>query len=675
MPAEARDGRPFPFWILAATLWLAPFAFLRSHDPSNLPKAALLAVGTLVAIVAWGSGAPRRSTVATAVFERPLLLFLLWSCASLLWAQDPAAGARVASQWAIAAAAYLLLGWIGARTQDHRTLAIGLFVAGAGVALVGLAQRFLGLGFIPQAYPPAATFANKNVAAGFVVTVLPLALFVAPGRRRVAPIVGTGVILSYIAVSLTRAAWVALLAQAVVAVAIAWRTRHRGSAIRASLGVLAAAAILGAVLIGPKGLKERLAPFANAPSLSDASAAPSSAASMSLRGRYAMWRNTIAMARDRPLLGVGLGNHRVHYPRYARAAAIDPLFAPDTQLDYVHNDFLQVCAELGLVGASLFLWALIAILLAIRRALVQASPSDWPLMLGATLALVGFAFDGLAAFPLQLAVPPLLLAFLLSVLRNLDPEGRSGSVVAPWPRIIAVVALATLGGCTALYGRWLAADRRCLRMFAAERAADWPTAVAEARTALRWDPTRVEPLHVLGEAALATGRPGDAVEPLERLLDREPYHGNALRNLGMALSSTGDWERGEAVLRRVVALDDFDAEGHFRLARVLERRGKGQEAVVEYRRAVTGDPNNATYRYRLGVAALQARDLAEAETSLQAALRIRPDMADAHKALGVLLVEALGRRGEGIEHLKEALRSAPGDRDAERMRALIAGPR
>ena len=39
------------------------------------------------------------------------------------------------------------------------------------VALIGLLQYFWGMALLPQAFPPAATFVNKNVGAGFVLLV------------------------------------------------------------------------------------------------------------------------------------------------------------------------------------------------------------------------------------------------------------------------------------------------------------------------------------------------------------------------------------------------------------------------------------------------------------------------------------------------------------------------
>ena len=81
-----------------------------------------------------------------------------------------------------------------------------------------------------------------------------------------------------------------------------------------------------------------------------------SAADPSLGVRMVMWKATGTMIRQRPLSGVGAGAWESEIPLYQ---------AEGSQLEtdyYVHNEFLQLLAEYGLVG-WLFLLGLVAYLL------------------------------------------------------------------------------------------------------------------------------------------------------------------------------------------------------------------------------------------------------------------------------------------------------------------------
>jgi len=64
--------------------------------------------------------------------------------------------------------------------------------------------------------------------------------------------------------------------------------------------------------------------------------------------RIGYWRGGLAMARDHLVAGVGLGTFGDNYPRYRWPLA--------RMAQSAHNDYLQVLAELGLLGLAAFLW-------------------------------------------------------------------------------------------------------------------------------------------------------------------------------------------------------------------------------------------------------------------------------------------------------------------------------
>jgi len=57
--------------------------------------------------------------------------------------------------------------------------------------------------------------------------------------------------------------------------------------------------------------------------------------------RLAQWQAAIAIAREYPITGSGLGTFKVHYARHRTSADLD------TAGNYVHNDYLQLLAEAG----------------------------------------------------------------------------------------------------------------------------------------------------------------------------------------------------------------------------------------------------------------------------------------------------------------------------------------
>jgi putative inorganic carbon (HCO3(-)) transporter len=99
-----------------------------------------------------------------------------------------------------------------------------------------------------------------------------------------------------------------------------------------------------------------------------------------------MWRDTIPMIVERPLLGHGPDNFAEPFKRYAGEDL--RAFVPDIgPIDKAHNEFLQVAATTGLLGLAAYLWVFVSYFRNAYRS------GGWPL-----LALSG----GVLAYIVQL---------------------------------------------------------------------------------------------------------------------------------------------------------------------------------------------------------------------------------------------------------------------------------
>lgn len=79
---------------------------------------------------------------------------------------------------------------------------------------------------------------------------------------------------------------------------------------------------------------------------------------ISFLDRAEIWINTAAMIAQHPLGGVGLGSFDFDYPRSAHFGLIDRTFlqSPTDYMGAAHNEYLQLWAELGVVGVLLAGW-------------------------------------------------------------------------------------------------------------------------------------------------------------------------------------------------------------------------------------------------------------------------------------------------------------------------------
>jgi O-antigen ligase len=286
---------------------------------------------------------------------------------------------------------FLILSLVSALLADNRWLAArGFAVSLAGVALfwsartvtrAGHGGRLLAMlavavvvgastGLI-QAYglisselasatrAPGGTFGNRNFMAHLVVIGLPVLITVSMrARRRRGVILGAaGVTLTIAALVLSRsrAAWLGAAACAVfLAVEGLWIGRLWGERRLRARGLVVTGAGLGGLLLA-LAVPNRLNWRSESPYF-DSLTGVANYKEGSGRGRLIQYGNTLAMAADHPLLGVGPGNWPVHYPEYR--SPNDPSFDADDPIPtnpWPSSDWMAMLAERGMPASLLLL--------------------------------------------------------------------------------------------------------------------------------------------------------------------------------------------------------------------------------------------------------------------------------------------------------------------------------
>ncbi len=191
----------------------------------------------------------------------------------------------------------------------------------------------------------------------------------------------------------------------------AGRGRVRVALLRISVGfVLVLTLLAAAVMFGGEQSLNRLVGTVNADD-------PTS-------GRTQFWRGTVAVIKAHPMIGVGLGAFGVAYTRY------DPLHG-ELRLEQAHNDYLQICADAGIIGGLLALCFVAALF---RRGLTRLDTPDKfrrgtsaGALAGCGAVLVHSFFD----FPLHITSIALLFLMLAALATT---DGRVEEEPKPRPR-------------------------------------------------------------------------------------------------------------------------------------------------------------------------------------------------------------------------------------------------
>jgi O-antigen ligase len=384
----AAIGAGFVFFVfvdLAAGLALFSFfsflEILQLGSVVSVGKAggALLALGWL-AVLATRHEAGRDFFVVHPWMSLAIGLFLGWSLLSFSWASEPAAAIGVTWRFALNAVLFMIV-FTAVRSGSDARMVAGAFLAGAvaatayGMANVsaGYAGRLGGYsGLDPN------ELASALVAGVALAGALSVSLKRSPGLRLAAIASGAFCLLG-IFLTVSRggvlALGIALLA------GIVFSGRWRPYVLGGAALVAATTFIYFTAFASPEDL-ERISS-----STQGESRVPD--------GRITIWEVGWRMAKANPVTGVGAGNFRNSAKDYLLQPGVltrsDQILRDTPQV--AHNSYLEVLAELGVVGLGLFLiliaFSLVSALRAAGNFRNRGDPGSEALARGIAVALVG----------------------------------------------------------------------------------------------------------------------------------------------------------------------------------------------------------------------------------------------------------------------------------------------
>ncbi|MGZ5442430.1 MAG: sulfatase-like hydrolase/transferase [Thermoanaerobaculia bacterium] len=216
----------------------------------------------------------------------------------------------------------------------------------------------------------------------------------------------------------------------------------------------------------------------------------------------------------------------------------------------------------------------------------------------------------------------------------------------------------------------LPVDQKMHRVIDAFQRGAHDEAVKLAREVVAAQPRMTSGRELLAFVLQESERVPEAIEVLQAILgDGQGNEGTRVQ-LALLLNETRRPAEAAALLAPVAATtDNPDVLNAYGLA--LSDQGKVEEGVVQLRRSLELDPNNAPAMQNIGIIALRANDVAAAERHLNAALALNPRLPLSLNSLGVVKARQ-NDFPSAIELWKKAIALDPKQYDALFNVALVA---
>jgi tetratricopeptide (TPR) repeat protein len=701
---------------------VAPFFIINGiYDFANLPQSIFIRIGSLVLIIVWliKETLYRQSKLYLLPIHIPLILFFIWSAITMSWAANAFEGVVTWLMWIGPFMAFLVFFHSMKSKQECMFILYAVYVSGIAVALLGIGQFLFGVKIVPQVAIPSATFANKNMAAHYMVLTIPLGLgfFLSSKKNWTNWFFGltSALLVVFLFYTHARAGWLAFFVEMVVfSTMLLWNRQTIANRIvfdKHKIMATIAALMLTVVMIhfSSHGFswtltnqiqrivrdasqllniqkaddslkidvvddgKEKDETTDTKDLLEIAKTKPRQKES-SFAGRFAIFRNSWEMIKDYFIFGVGLGNHKVYYPLYFRKVVVERWFSEQFQLTNAHNDYIQTWSETGSIGMLFLLLGAIGTVFMLKRILEHEKENRF-MIIGMAVCMSGLLMNAFFSFPFQRALPPLLLMIFLAAIGYFYVHYTKPAHIQFSPVISIILIFVVVITTLQLYDlerKWLQCDRFYLRITSAEKAKMWHGVIREAKNAIALNPHRRKILSYMGRAYIESGNSKEGIESLKKVIEVYPYHMNAMLNLGVAYGNVQDFESALQTYQRVIDIKPDYAKVHNNVANIYMKQKRLDKALQSFRLAATFDPENAVIHFNVGIVALNKKLYEEARDAFQKAIEIRPKWAMAHKNLGVVLYQYLKKQKEGIVHFQQALKYDPDIKDHEQMKLIIS---
>ena len=327
--------------------------------------------------------------------SRWYVLFLLWAGATLAMTLSPVDGLRLLLKLAYPLITFVMVAALVDRKEQLERLLRYTLVAAVIIVLIN-PLFVLGGGYDTddagfRRIGGLGTYANPFSFYLLVILLISFGRFIVRGQLRYLVLcVPLGV---WIYLTLTRITLLALFAGiAVMVLYAALAGRHY----RAIAGAVLVAIAVGIPIV-PSVLERSLGFIPTPTELAALMRSPSTFyESVNWQGRDVIWPIVYGSASGQPLTGIGLGSSSV---------VMRQNFPPQVG-DVVHNEYLRLFSETGLIGMGLFFLAMLRWTVTVARTGWQASPRVREFALPALAAIVSWAciaitdnaFDYYAAF-------------------------------------------------------------------------------------------------------------------------------------------------------------------------------------------------------------------------------------------------------------------------------------
>lgn len=307
------------------------------------------------------------------------------------------------------------------------------------------------------------------------------------------------------------------------------------------------------------------------------SSEPSAAggATESLSERQQLWKKSLKVFYDYPLLGCGSGNWQFNYAKHS-VAGIKNLENRITA-QHPHNEYLSLLSENGLIGVIVAVVLGMILIQQLSYALKTTEQQRLKFLIGIGC---GLAIDAFFSFPKERLITAsgmaLILAMVMTELNTTQTVGQKNRIMT---KVILLLVIVYCAFVTTFRIRGEYFTKQLLSFQKSGNPREMLKAGQKAMSVFYTsDPTSSPISAYLGAAYYALNRPDSLVMECQRALELSPFDYECLSNLGFALTRYGDKLEARRVLEESLRINPKYEGARLNLAILDFSLGKYEDA-------------------------------------------------------------------------------------------------
>lgn len=323
--------------------------------------------------------------------------------------------------------------------------------------------------------------------------------------------------------------------------------------------------------------------------------------------RFQLWKKSLQVFKESPIIGKGLGSWKIEVLKYGHKG-----LESENNITFhqrPHNDFIWIAAEQGIVGLLTYLSLVLLVLFLLVKLILKTENANEKLFYFLVLyAYAGYLIYSCLSFPKERIEHQLILAFIFSIaiINSFKTDSTINSKGNAFWLFITLIFISVYGLKVGM-SRFIS-ETHMQKAYTARANGAWQNTIDEVNNA-ETDYYNIDPMCTplrwySGSAYYNLGNQEMAFADFYKAYEVNPNHVHVLNNLATLYEIKGDHAHAIEFYKKALIISPNFEEARVNLCATFFNAGKKQEAYLQFEK-LKPDTLNSKYKQMLNLIVYQ----------------------------------------------------------------------